>query len=55
MQLLTYAAANTLKAVDPLAHALVLMACSATKIEMTSSVPLHRLYDGRLWQTLRLH
>jgi hypothetical protein len=55
MQLFTYAAANTPKTVDPLAHVLVLMACSATKIETTSSVLLHRLYNGPLWQTLRLH
>lgn len=34
---------------------LVLMACSATKIETGSAVPLHELYDGPLWQTLRAH
>jgi hypothetical protein len=55
MQLFTYAAADAPKTVDPLAHVLVLMACSATKIETTSSVPLHRLYNGPLWQTLRPH
>jgi hypothetical protein len=55
MQLFTYAAANAPKAVNPLVHVLVLMAWSATKIETTSSVPLHRLYDGPLWQKLRLH
>jgi hypothetical protein len=55
MQLFTYAAANAPKAVNPLVHVLVLMAWSATKIETTSSVPLHRLYNGPRWQTLRLH
>jgi hypothetical protein len=57
MQLFTYATATATapKTGDPLAHVLVLMACSATKIETPSSVPLHRLYNGPLWQMLRLH
>jgi hypothetical protein len=55
MQLFTYAAANAPKAVDPFAQVLVLIACSATKIETPNSVPLHRLYNGLLWHTLRLH
>jgi hypothetical protein len=49
MQLFTYAAIVP-NATDPLAHVLVLMACSAT-----NSVPPHRRYNGLLWQTPRLH
>lgn len=34
-------------------HTLLLMACSATKIETAKPVPAIELYDGPLWQTLR--
>lgn len=34
---------------------LVLMACSATKAETSKAIPLHELYQGPMWQTLRTH
>lgn len=34
---------------------LVFMACSATKLDTAEAVPMHELYTGPMWQTLKSH